>query len=228
MGYTSSGKRLGYPQRNAFNPTQLQDLFALYLPGVGVLSTGGLVRQWGDQSGNARHLTQATEANQPALQSSGGILFDGSDDFLSLTGQTLNQPLTVYLLMKQVTWSANDRFFSGTGATVIISQTTSTPTISLNAGSAAAANNNLVVDTYGVVAAVFNGASSRIQVNYTTETTGNAGANNATGYAIGATTAGASASNIEVMGIGVFTTAHAQRKRDQVIGYFGQLGGVPL
>ena len=53
----------------------------------------GFVKQWWDQSGNARHASQTTTANQPKIVSSGVVIleegkpaiqFDGINDWLSL------------------------------------------------------------------------------------------------------------------------------------------------
>jgi hypothetical protein len=57
-------------------------------------SGDGFVTTWYDQSGNGRNATQATAANQPQIVSSGSVvnlnskpalMFDGSNDFLSLS-----------------------------------------------------------------------------------------------------------------------------------------------
>jgi len=53
----------------------------------------GFVETWYDQSGNSNDAVQATAGSQPkivnagALNTSGGLEFDGSDDFFSLTTQ---------------------------------------------------------------------------------------------------------------------------------------------
>jgi hypothetical protein len=58
---------------------------------IKVLPKTGFVSKWYDQSGNDHHAVQATPANQPvivsagALNTSGGLEFDGSNDFFSLT-----------------------------------------------------------------------------------------------------------------------------------------------
>lgn len=69
-----------------FTPLDLQ-LGAWYSADVGVYQTAG---QWNDQSGNANHATQATAgfraASQMGVQNGlPGLLFDGTDDFFSLT-----------------------------------------------------------------------------------------------------------------------------------------------
>jgi hypothetical protein len=59
------------------------------------------------------------------------------------------------------------RFFDGNVANVDapLSKTPASPTISISASSAGPSDSNLAVGAYGAVAAVFNGASSVIQVN---------------------------------------------------------------
>ena len=59
-------------------------------------TSNGFVTQWYDQSGNANHATQGTDASQPKIVDagtlvSGGLDFDGVDDSFTLTnGLTIN------------------------------------------------------------------------------------------------------------------------------------------
>jgi len=53
-----------------------------------ITESGGAVSQWGDKSGNSRHLTQATPANQPSYSLGGlnglnALSFDGAASFLA-------------------------------------------------------------------------------------------------------------------------------------------------
>lgn len=195
--------------------------------GVGITVTGAGVSQWSDQSGNARPLLQATDTNRPALQADNSILFDGVDNFLKTDTFTLDQPCTLYLLAKQATWTINDVLAAGfTTATGRIWQRTATPTIALFSGSATASNANLAVDTYGAIAAVFNGASSVLQVNMTTPTTGDAGAANLAGLTLGADGAPASYGNVQVKEFMAFAAAHDANQRAAVIAYLRSVGGV--
>jgi hypothetical protein len=201
---------------------------AWYRYGAGITSANGLVSAWADQSGNNRPLLQATETNQPALQSDGSILFDGVDNQMEATF-TLNQPCTFYLLFKQVTWTANDIITDGSAAQVQLFQAASSPIIKLTAGGGGAPQNTaLAVDTYGAVAAVFNGASSLIQVNSTTGTAADAGANNPGGFSLGANRSAASASNIEAKEAIVFPAAHDAGQRAKVIAYLAQVGNLTI
>lgn len=202
-----------------FNPASLPNLAAWFRFNQGI--TGTAVSQWDDASGNGRHLKQSTGAAQPAKQADGSILFDGSSDFLKCDAFTLNQPYTVYVLFKQVTWTANDRIFDGEATnSSILFQVGTTPSLSLFAGSTVAANTNLAVDTYGAVASVFNGASSAMQVNATTTTTGNAGAGNMGGFTLGAQGGGGGQwGNIQVKEVAIYSVAHDLATRQLVHTY---------
>lgn len=188
-------------------------------------NTGVAVSQWDDQSGNARHLTQGVALNQPTIAGDGALLFDGAAQFMQTAGFTLNQPYTIYLRAKQVTWTANDRIVDGVAAASRLFQVTATPSVSLNAGGgAAAANTNWAVNTYASVCFVVNGASSSILVDATTETTGNPGTNNPGGITLAAANTGlANWANIQVKEVAVFTSAHDADTRARVNAYLGTL-----
>jgi hypothetical protein len=202
---------------------------AWFRSGMGIATATG-VSQWDDQSGNARHLKQATGAAQPALQGDGSILFNGTGHFLKCDAFTLNQPETIYFLGRQVTWTLSDRIFDGeTAGTGALLQVTSTPTLGINAGAAVNGNTNLAVNTYGVVAAVFNGGNSVLQVNRTAPLTGNAGAGNMGGFTLGASGGGGSLfGNIQVKEIIIFPTAHDSNTRLNVIRYLSDVGGLAV
>lgn len=72
------------------------------------------VSEWRDKSGNNRHFTQATGANQPSYSGTGflglpGITFDGINDNLRLTGisgQITNQTHGVYWVFCRISSNA--------------------------------------------------------------------------------------------------------------------------
>lgn len=124
----------------AWHPDDESGYFADYRADVGVLKTGGsaaahgeAVETWQDQSGNARHLTQATGTRQPILDTSGTggrpafIDFDATDDYLSRT-IAVPRPYSVFIVAEADTVIANRRYFStaSSGSRMIISQDTST------------------------------------------------------------------------------------------------------
>lgn len=192
---------------------------------TGIALNGSNVSQWDDASGNGRHLKQATATNQPAKQADGSILFDGVDNFLKCDAFTLNQPETVYVLFKQVTWSNQESVFDGNAInTGRCLQNTTTPQIALYAGSGPVASNvELAVDTYGALAAVFNGASSVLQINSTSSAAGNAGAGNMGGFTLGANGNNATPCHIQVKEVAIYSVAHDEATRAQVIAYLNGL-----
>lgn len=198
--------------------------------GVGITSAGGLVSAWADQSGNGRDLLQATDTNKPTLEADGSITFDGVDNVLKCASFTLEQPETVYFLGKQVTWTIGDFLLDGDSSTTgAIPQTPTTPRLRINAGADAATNADLAVDTYGVVVAVFNGASSLLQVNNGTPATGDPGAGDMGGFTLGANGSGAADfSNINAKEVILYASAHDAVTRRRVIRYLSQVGQLGL
>lgn len=197
----------------------LANMAAWYPKGVGITAPGNSVVTWADASGNGRTLIQLTGTNQPQLQGDGTILFDGIDDNLKTAGFTLNQPETVYLRMRQVTYTTADYFFDGnSNQRGILFQSGVSPTVALFAGSQAADSNALAINTYGSVACVFNGASSVLQIGATI-TTGNAGAANLGGFTLGAGGTPSNYSNIQVAEVILYDVAHDAATRAQVIAY---------
>lgn len=197
--------------------------------GVGITVTGAGVSQWDDQSGNGRHLKQGTDTNRPALQADNTILFDGADNFLVCDAFTLNQPTTVYILFKQVSWTIDDRIYDGNTLNAMgFRQDSATPQINIIAGATGPISTALAIGVYGVVSAVFNGASSVLQVNNNTPTVGNAGAGNAGGFTLGArgAGAGASASNVQAKEIIIFPVAHDGATRKKVTDYLTRYVGL--
>lgn len=164
-----------------------------------------------DASDAATSFASSATGETWTINSSGGlkaqivgrasILFDGTADYLKTNAFTLNQPTIVLIAFKQVSWTGNEYITDGNGtSSMTIQQITATPSIRLLASaSGAATNGNLAVGSYGVVAAVFNGASSSLQVNLTTPTTGDPGSTNAGGFTLGASAAPSAYSNIQVL-----------------------------
>ena len=150
-------------------------------------------------SGNARGLTSPVGARPQ--WSAAGALFNGVADYMATANYQVNQPLYMYIVMRQVTYTSFDRFFDGmTGSDqIILRQLGSTPTLVAYAGTASGAVNDMVVNEWSIVRAFFNDANSKIQINGHNAVTGNFGAAHIHGLAIavnGALTS--NFSNIEV------------------------------
>ncbi len=118
------------------------------------------------------------------------IYGDGAAFKMATDAFTANQPRTRLSVVYPISWTSGDFLDSGTAAEAGLTQTGSTPSVSLNAGSAAAANTGLTLGAWHVVCEVINGASSSVTVDNGAETTGDAGANNPGGIALFSNQAG--------------------------------------
>lgn len=146
------------------------------------------------------------------------LLFDGAAHFMKCAAFTLNQPETIYFVGRQITWASTDTLLDGNAAnTGAIIQTTSTPQINISAGSSVAANTEMTLATRKVVCAVFNGASSSLQVTTGTATTGNAGAGNMGGFTLGAAGSDLLFGNIQTQEVLIYSVAHDAATRANII-----------
>jgi len=192
---------------------------------TGITVTGAGVSKWADQSGNGNDLLQGTDTNRPSKEADGSILFDGVDNNLRSTF-TLNQPYTVYLLGKQITW-ASKHIFNGVTANTALFQTGATPSVSLFAGAVVAANTDWTLGTYNGLSIVFDGSSSLIQVADNAATTGDPGAADPGGFTLAASNSTpASFSNIQVKEVLIYNVAHDANQRFQDIRYLTRINQI--
>jgi hypothetical protein len=149
------------------------------------------------------------------------LLFDGAAHFMKCNAFTLNQPETIYLVAKQVTWTRNDEIFDGNAdgfAGALVQYDLASPKLSLFAGTALSAENtNLALGSNGVICAVFNGASSSLQINNTTATSGSIGTQNMSGFTLGAARDNTAHSNIQAYEALIYNVAHDSATRANII-----------
>jgi len=213
---------------SAVSPPPAANQVAWFRKGIGQVG-GANCSQWTDQSGLNHHLLQGTGAAQPAIQGDGTLLFDGASHFMKCTGFTLTQPTTLYLRMRQVTWTSNRYFTDGNSVNtgvILQSHTGATPQIEALADMAGASylgpNGALTVNVYASVCAVFNGASSVLQVGATT-VSGTLGTDSMGGFTLGAASLGVAFSNIQVAEGILYNVAHDASTRAAVIAYLNTL-----
>jgi hypothetical protein len=126
-----------------------------------------------------------------------GVLFDG--DYLKTDPFTLIQPIIIYMVVKQITWSDVHYFTCGNiGDTLDIIQWTTTPNIIAEAGALSSPSDKLALNTWGIIRVQFNGVSSKLIVDSNTPITGNFGNGNPGGFTLAANSAGTACSNISV------------------------------
>lgn len=151
--------------------------------GTSTTTPGAGVSQWDDQAVGARHYAQATGASQPLYRASGPngqpyLEFDGTDDLMTTSafGSGISQPLTDFFVIRQNSWTLADRVSDSGTDELVLRQQSSSPEVAIYAGGAFdCTNSGLTVGQWGVLEIIWNGASSQIQVNGGTATTGNPG-----------------------------------------------------
>jgi hypothetical protein len=131
-----------------------------------------------------------------------GLYGNGSATAMQSAKYSAAQPLSTYVFGEQVSWTSGDYIIDGSAANAAaIVQTTSAPQINLNAGSSANANTGFAVKTFGMLRAVFNGASSLLGVNRVAPATGDAGATAANGLTVFASGGLANNGNAFIAGV---------------------------
>lgn len=144
-----------------------------------------LVSLWKDILNSGNDLSQSTDTNKP-IWSSDGITFNGSDNYMKTAALTYNQPFSFYAVLKQITWTADDFLITSNITNVVrLYQVGTTPNIRLRTATGSINNNNLNVDTFGIIRVVANGISSKLQINNTPASTGNLGTAAMGGITIG-------------------------------------------
>ena len=191
---------------------------AAYAPGTGVV-TGAGVSSWPDWTGKGHPLLQGTDAARPALQADGSILFNGTSHFLKTAAFTLNQPTTVVLVVKQVSWTTGEDLIDGeTLLSGAIQTVTSSPLVRLRNGGVGGATVSPAVGVTGVLTAVWNGASSSLTLNRGTPTADNMATDAMGGLTLGAGGGGAAGTftNIQVYEAAIFPSALSAADRARV------------
>jgi len=185
-----------------------------------------LVSVWGDKSGNGNDLLQATGANQPVVNSN-GVLFDGFSDFMKANTFTLEQPEFIYIVLKQISWTMNDAIFDGNVSNfMLLQQRDLSPNLAAYAGAVSSLNGDLAIGSYGIVRVLYNGASSKLQVNEETPITGNFGTSNGGGFTLAAQANGSRFSNIEVKEVIIRKIADSASDEQEIYNYLSKKYGI--
>lgn len=206
-----------------FDPLSLSPALWFKADAITGLVDADAIDTWPDSSGNARNLTPLNNAYRPTWETGekNGLpvaRFDGTNDHLVTAAFTLNQPATYFFVVKMLA--------SGGYRTLADGNTVNSVTHwNSNGGAkwqqyAGAFGAQQTVDTtnYFIVTSVVNGASSEMYVNGGAAATGNAGANNAAGFALGGRALGENA-QMDVGEVLVFPSALGSTDRAAVRDY---------
>jgi len=218
-----------------FNPKQISGLAAWYDAADSAsitIQTG--VQQWADKSGNGRNLVQNTTNNQPlhgsvTLNGKPVVTFDGTNDSMGCA-LTLSQPFACFFVYRYEATPASGKVvltarFAGAGSRSGEFQSFSSTSIGLFAGAV------LQISSVGAAMTAFNiwdyqqnSASSAIRLRKTGATvSGNAGANNASGFSLAAdgnATPG-SLGNVSIAEVCLYSGSLAVSEADAIRKYLG-------
>lgn len=155
----------------------------------------------------------------------GGYLYcDGSNDYLKSPAFALAQPVSIYGVLNQLTWTINDILLDGNAnGSMQLYQSVTTPSLQQYSGGGGAASSGLALNTNGVVTSIVNGAASFLRINRAAAATGNPGAGTPNGFTLGAAGNGASPANTTARSVLVYAAAHSQSVQDRVILWLGRM-----
>jgi hypothetical protein len=182
------------PAVATFSPADIANL-ALWLDSndasTFTYSSGSVVSQWNDKSGNARHLSQATVANQPArsgtINGLPSVVFDGTADKLATAdpGSATSQPQTLFIVMKPSSLSGSRNILGTASASGVPTVYTTGTSLGLFCGSVVTGG-TVATGTSYVMQWTANGASSAGRINGgASALSGNPGSTGWRGYCLG-------------------------------------------
>ncbi len=209
----------------AWLPSELPNLYQWSRQGRGITEVSGKASRWDDATGHGHHWDQTVDAKRPLIMPDGSLLFDGLDDYMFFLDAALVQPVTYCVMCRVVTWVQGTRILGGAAYNEIY-MNGATPQLSLFAGLGFGTNGDLPVNTYGVITAIFNGASSSLQINRLPPITGNVGASNAQGLYLATQVGFADCGNVQFKETIVCSGVLTDTQIDQVVGYLLPSTGV--
>lgn len=195
-------------------------------------TTGTSVSLWRDQSGVANNFVQATGASQPTLTRSAVngkavVTFDGTDDYMTAPGGANNQPLSVYIVMRQRAGGTDPQvWLDGNATSFLWYRGNSTNQVNFYMGGTADliyTRGSSWPSPYIAFNGVFNGNATTIWENKTLVATGGGGLPGtngaASGFYLGARHDAALQSRIDVAEVLVYLTGHDTTTRNSIVDY---------
>lgn len=159
--------------------------------GTGTTTDGTAVGTWTDQSGQGHHLTQATAGSQPVyktniLNGKPVVRFDGVDDFLTVTF-TQSQPIHAFVVTQfRTARTGNNTIMDGGGDGWARIYWFSSTQVGLYATANQQPNLTVaMLNTFHVLSALFNGASSELRADGGTAVVGDPGTTAPGGLTLG-------------------------------------------
>lgn len=132
---------------------------------------------------------------------------------------TMNQPLTIIMAVKPVTWVSGRRIFNGV-TDGFVHQTGSSPIVAMRTGASTnPTKTNWTVGTWAVLSTFWSGSSSTFRINRDRNAGGDPGTGNFGGMTWGASNLGALQGNIDVLEMLVFNRALTELESSRIQAY---------
>lgn len=180
-GNVSTGTAITVNTTAAWTPASLTGLAAWWDASDATTftySSGSVVSQWRDKSGNARHLSQATTTDQPSrtgtINGKSAVLFDGTSDYMASTAYTPTKPTTLLAIARNTAASGQRDLIVSSNPEGRICRT-SGGTIDTYQGSFLSTGVSWGTTNAHSVAVTLNGASSKIAADSGAWALGDAG-----------------------------------------------------
>ena len=127
--------------------------------------------------------------NATGLNGHGTVTFNGTDQYgQNTTAPIYTQPLTIYFVVNQITWSGATILDCGNvpsaGNLMALQQNGASPSLRIRNQSNIILSPDLPVNTWGIITMVFNGANSEIRLNLNSAVTGSIGSGDSSGITL--------------------------------------------
>jgi len=190
-----------------WDPSDLTTLFQNLNGTTAVTADGDPVGYIADKSGRGNHLiAAANDTTRPTFKTSGGlswIEFDGSNDTVGVSF-SISQPWERISAIRQISWTSNERIFSGVAANSgMLYQFSASPNLAVfSGGSNLSTNPDPAVGADAIMTEQHSGATSRVATNNAAYVSVNAGTTATDGLRVGANSGALSSwSNFRLYGL---------------------------
>lgn len=166
-----------------------------------------------------------TGAKLAQIVGSPQLLFDGSAYYMKTAPFAQAQPITGYMVLNPVTWALNDVLVDGNTATIELAEVIGTPTIGVPGG-LTDTNVSSTLNAFGILTWIWNGASSLIQFNATSDT-GTGPTTALDGLSLGASGIPAAFFNAQIKEFILRSGSDSAATRAQIQAYLKAIHGTP-
>lgn len=133
-------------------------------PATIIKDSGNKVSRWKDKLGSGHDLVQAVAAKRPAWTDT-GVLFDGIGQMMKTAPFTYNSPEYVYLVFKQVSFTADDYIMDGnTGDSDLLCQNYEEGLLAMYGGNGEAVSSGRM-GKFMIVRCFYSGTDGKLQIN---------------------------------------------------------------